>query len=209
MKSSGQGPSVEDEVDASLECALRETLSDVKDPRTLARVRQERVWGLALLGMSVVCLLLIALLNTRNSAVWALLLGSTALLLLFVGGRLVDRAARTEIQSHRDTFFGVLQDTLRDLDDGLMQAKIRRRRYFGITMLLLSGFCMGIVVTFSWALQKVDVLTWVGFSITLLVVGVWQLLIARRDERRAGQMLTDALRRDAVRTRTHIKSVKS
>ncbi|MBL8315462.1 MAG: hypothetical protein JNK55_17120 [Rubrivivax sp.] len=136
------------------------------------------------------------------------MLGSAAIVFLVGGGWFLDGVARAEIRAHRVKFSGALTDALRDADDGLMQAKIRRRRFFGISMLLLAGFCMAVAATPFPGKQMLDALLWSGLAVTLVVVGAWQLLVATREARRAAEMLAAALRRVAARHGKHIGPVE-
>lgn len=202
------GPAMKDEIVSILDDALRDTLSEVEDAQLAARAQRHRVVGLSLLVLSIALILPVAVLQASNRAIGSLLLGSAAILLLIGGGWLVDRAAHAEIRAHRSEFSGGLMDALRDADEGLMQAKIRRRRFFAISMLVLSGFCMAVAATPFPGKQEVDAPLWTGFAVALIAVGVWQLLVATREARRATAMMAAAMRRAASRTGDHLTPVK-
>ena len=51
----------------------------------------------------------------------------------------------------------------------------QRRFRFGIGLLLLAPFCL-VVAGFPWPkVELIDRLMWVGFALTLLFVGAWQI----------------------------------
>lgn len=197
-----------DEIVSVLDEALRDTLSEIPDLRLAARTKRQRILGLSLLALAVALILPVAVLQPADMAAGALLLGSAAIVVLFGGGWFVDGAARAEIRAHRVTFSGALRDALRDADVGLMQAKIRRRRFFSISMLLLAGFSMAVAAIPLPGKQALDALLWTGFAVTLVVVGAWQLLVATREARRAAAMLAAAQRRVAARHGKHLGPVE-
>lgn len=188
-----------DEIDSALDKALWDTLSDTPDSLLAARTKRQRILGLMLLALAVALIPFVAAPLASKNGIGALLLGSAAIVLLSFGGWLLDKASRTEIQSHRVHFSGVLRDALREVDNVLIQAKIRRRRFFGISMLLLAGFCVAVAATPFPGKQLLDALLWSGFAVTLVVVGTWQLLVATREARGASEMLAAALIRLAAR----------
>jgi len=196
-----------DQIASLLDQALRDVLSDVADPQLVARVLRFRRCGLGFLVLASICIVAVALLSPSVKAVGALLLGCTAIILLSAGGWLIDRAAKDELRAHKIAFSGVLREILLDADEGLVRAKIRRRHFLGINMLVLSGFCMCIATVPLPGKQLVDGLMWSGFSITLIVIGCWQLRKSAKDAARTNEMSAAALRREAAKSGTHIGRV--
>jgi hypothetical protein len=201
------GPRGPDEVVSLLDEALRDILSDVPDPRLTVRARRLRASGLALLTLAAACICAIAVLSVAVHAVGTALLGCAAILALFGGGWSIDRASKEEMQAHRSTFAGALRDVLRDTEEVFIPAEIRRRRYFGISMLFLAGFCTCVAAVPIPGKQTPDTLMWSGFAVALIIVGTWQLRLAAKEALRAQEMSAAGHRRKAAKSGTHISRV--
>ena len=84
-----------------------------------------------------------------------------------------------------------------DLSHIATPAGIRRRRWFGVAMLILAVFCM-VIPAVPWPTRGLfDLVTWVVFSIVLLAAGAWQLDRASREEIEAERAMRN---RDPTRT---------
>lgn len=71
------------------------------------------------------------------------------------------------------------------------QARIARRRWFGVGMLILAVFCI-VLAAIPWPGKSgIDLLMWSAFAIAQLIVGAWQMDKASRDELRALELTND------------------
>jgi len=208
MKPPPSGRDGPDQIFSLLDNALMEVLSEVPDPRLTVRARRFRISGVASLALASFCIAAVAVLPSVNHALRTLLLFGAAILLLFCGGWLMDRASIAELLAHRVNFTDALTGILSDADLGVMHAKIRRRRYFGFSMLLLSGFCMSVVSAPLPGKQPIDALMWTGFSVALIVVGAWQIHQSSREALQAQSMSAAAHTRKAAKTGIHVGRVK-
>lgn len=207
MKKPPTGRGGTDQIFSLLDDALLDVLSEVPDSGLTERARRARVAGLGLLALASACMFAVALLPMGRYILGTLLLGGAAILLLVCGGWLLDQASNYEIRAHRFEFTDALTDVLRDADLGLMQAKICRRRYFGIGMLVLSGFCMSVASAPLPGKQLLDTLMWAGFSVALIAVGTWQMRRSAGEALQARNMASAARRRQAATTGTHLGRV--
>jgi len=208
MKPPPSGRDGPDQIFSLLDSALLEVLSEVQDPRLKVRARRLRISGVVSLALASLCIAAVAVLPSVNYAFGTLLLFGAAVVLLFCGGWLMDRASIAELLAHRVKFADALTGILRDAGPGVMHSKIRRRRYFGFGMLLLSGFCMSVVSAPLPGKQPLDLLMWAGFSVMLIGVGAWQLHQSSREALEAQRMSAAAHTREAAKTGAHIGRVK-
>jgi len=202
-------PDGPEQIFSELDSALLEVLGDAPDEHAAVRARRLRVMGSAALVLASACMAAIALPLIAQLPFGVGLLFGAAVLLLLCGGWSIDRATVLEIKAHRIAATNPIANILLDANLGLTQSSIRRRRHFGRGMLLLSGFC----VCVAWAplpgKQAVDVAMWVGFAVTLVAVGSWQLNRAFKDARDARAMSSAAQHRDAAKTGTHLSLTSS
>lgn len=136
-------------------------------------------------------------------AVVALTFGGAAVLLLLIGGWLIDRAGKQELAEHHEGFAGQMGESLDEPSQGFA----RRQRQFGISMLVLAGFCMCIAVAPLPGKGRLDVTLWAGFSITLIAVGIGQIERASKAARRAQDLIDVVRRRKAAQAGNHLRQV--
>jgi hypothetical protein len=198
----------QDQISELLDAALREALVEASSPALKVRVRRLRSSGIASLLMAAACVFALALVPLARTAVGSLVLTIAALALLMLGGWLVDRAGADEIQAQRDMPGSELRIAFVDSPDIPLRAKIRRRRYFGISMLVLSGFGVSVTTLLFPANRVQDAATWAAFSVSLILVGAWQIGKARKESLREGELSTAGDRRESAKSGEHIRRVK-
>lgn len=95
----------------------------------------------------------------------------------------------------------VLGEVIRTLPGVPTQMQCRRRRRVGKTYIHLAPLCV-LIAFLPWPRAEwVDRLMWLGFAITLFVLGRHQVAKANRGEARAGQMLGRVERANMPRSR--------
>jgi hypothetical protein len=204
-----KGPDLLDEIDAILEDSVCDVLRDVEDPRVARRAQRYRVLGLMLLGSTVACIAGVAYsLQEESQSAATLALGCAAILLLLAGGWSVDQGGKIEIRASRDRLTNEVSIALSDADESLMLARIRRRRFLGYGLWILSAFCMAVAATPVPGKQVLDSLMWAGFSVALIIAGALQLRTATGHAVRAQALLESGRRRQQARKRGHIKLVR-
>ena len=208
MTQSPGGADGPDPVFSALDCALLELLREASDERAAIRARRLRVLGSVTLVIAAVCIAAMALPSFGQSPVATGLLFLSVVLLLLCGGWAMDKATVTELRAHRQGFANPLTGILSDADLGLARANIRRRRHFGLAMLLLSGFCACV----SWVpfpgKQPLDATMWSAFAVILVAIGAWQLHLALKEARVAGAMSSAAQHRDAAKAGKHLQRIQ-
>lgn len=208
MTQSPGGPDGPDPVFSALDGALIELLREASDERAAVRARRLRVLGSATLVLAAVCIAAMALPSFGRSPVATGLLFLSVVLLLLCGGWAMDKATVTELRAHRQGFANPLTGILSDADLGLGRASIRRRRHFGLAMLLLSGFCACVSWVPSPGKQPLDAAMWSAFAVILVAIGSWQLHLALKEARVAGAMSSAAQYRDAAKAGKHLERIK-
>lgn len=191
--------SVRDELSALLEEALRESLREATDPQLQRRVQHFRRSGVALLVLASLCILSVAMLPGAWLAIGPLWLGSASILMLFAGGWLLDKAGREEVQAYRTRVTGTLQEGLTDVPGVPDLVEIGRRRQFGVGLLVLAGFAICVVAAPLPGKQMVDVVTWAGYAVLLIVLGAWRIRKSSNEAVQAQTMLMAAERRQAAK----------
>ena len=79
---------------------------------------------------------------------------------------------------------------LRETSDVPTQDRVAKRRWFGMSMLVLALVCM-VVAAVPWpAKAPIDLAMWAGFAIVLLVIGAWHLDKAAKEAQRSRELLS-------------------
>lgn len=196
-----------DPITALLDEALLGVLREPPDPRPLRRARHLRIGGILILVLASACISGVALLSSATAGVGALVLIVGAILLLLLGGLLIDKAGASEIQAHRVAFSGVIQDALKDEPTVPSPAKIRRSRAFGFGMLALAGFCVCVAAAPLPGKVPFDVLMWAGFSLALVLIGARYIHRSSKEAALADEMLTAVHSLKATKDSPHVGRV--
>lgn len=198
-------PDVVGETAALLDEALQDLLLHEPDPRVQALRRRQRLAGTMLLILASVCIVAITAPSpfSASLAVWRLTLGTSAVMLMFLGAWLIDYAGKRELSERREGFTGEMGESLNEPS----QALANRQRYFGISMLALAVFSVCIAVAPLPGKEQFDVLMWSGFSIILLATGAWQIERAAKAARRAQELIAIERRRKTAQAGSHLRRV--
>jgi hypothetical protein len=198
-------PDVVGKTAALLDEALQDLLLHEPDPRVKTLRRRQRLAGTTLLILASVCIVAITALSpfSASLAVWRLTLGTSAVVLMFLGAWLIDYAGKQELSERREGFTGKMGESLNEPS----QALANRQRYFGISMLALAVFSIFVAVAPLPGKEQFDVLMWSGFSIILLATGAWQIERAAKAARRAQELIAIERRRKTAQSGSHLRRV--
>lgn len=199
-----------DEIDRLLDEALRSVMREPDDPMLQQRVRRLRRAGIAAFTLASACIVSAGLLPPAWRHLGSMLLLAASILLLFVGGWLLDLASKHEIEAHRSRLGGVLTQTLGEAEGVPVMAKIRKKRQFGRGLLVLAAFAAIVVAAPLPSKGPIDMITWGAYSVLLIILGAWRLRQATREELRALEAQAAAEQRAAARStgRTAMRQVK-
>lgn len=189
-----------DEIDRLLDEALRSVMCEPDDHALQQRVRRLRRSGIAVFGLASACILSAGLLPAAWRDRGSMLLLAVSILLLFVGGWLLDLAGEQEIKAYRSRLGDVLAQTLSDAEGVPVMAKIRKKQHFGRGLLVLAAFAMAVIAVPLPGKGPIDMATWGAYSVLLLILGAWKLRQATREEVDALATRAAAERRAAVRS---------
>lgn len=205
-------PSVEKETLGSIDALLDEALYDVvaspRDPRTEEAARRRRIVGTSLMAMASACIAALGLLAGRVGPAAILLTFASAIALLATGASLIDRAGKDELRQHSGNQANADRGALSEALEVITPAVARRRRHFGISMLVLACFCICVFSAGLTSGGSFFTLMWGGFSILLVGVGAWQIERSVREALQAQAMRDAALHRKAAKTGIHIRRVR-
>lgn len=96
---------------------------------------------------------------------------------------------RSETKQVEQTLDAALRAVIQDLPDIPTQLKCRRRRYFGVALMLTSPVCLVLAIVPAPFLTPVDHLMWFLGTNILLLLGGWQFDKAMKDEERMSRIL--------------------
>ncbi|MDM4766669.1 hypothetical protein [Pelomonas sp. SE-A7] len=205
-------PSVEKEALGSIDALLDEALYDVvaspPDTRTEEAARRRRIVGTSLMAMASACIAALGLLAGRVGPAAILLTCAAAIALLATGASLIDRAGKDELRRHSGNQADADRGALGEALEVITPAVARRRRHFGISMLVLACFCICVFSAGLTSGGSFFTLMWGGFSILLVGVGAWQIERSVREALQAQAMRDAALHRKAAKTGIHIRRVR-
>lgn len=195
-------------IDALLDEALHDVVAPPPDVRAEEAARRRRIGGISLMAIASASIAALGLLAGQVGPAGILVVCVVAIALLTTGAWLIDRAGKDELRRHTaiqaDTDRGALGEAL----DVITLAVARRRRHFGVSMLVMACFCICI---FSAGLPgggSFFTLMWGGYSILLIGVGAWQIERSAKEALRAQAMRDAALHRKAAQAGTHIRRVR-
>jgi hypothetical protein len=198
-------PPRDDEIDRLLEETLLCFMREPEDHKLQQSILGQRRSGLTLFALASACILSPGLLPAPWRDLGSMLLLAASILLLFVGGWLLDLAGKQEIKAYRSRLGDLLVQTLVDAEGVFVMAKIRKKQYFGRGLLVLAAFAMAVVAAPLPGKGSIDMATWGTYSVLLLNLGAWKLLQATREEVDALKAQAAAERRAAVRSTGRVR----
>lgn len=195
-------------IDTLLDEALHDVVTGTADTRTEQAARRRRIVGTSLMAIASACIGAVGLLAGRIRPAAMLLTCAAAIALLATGASLIDRAGKDELRRNVDNLADADRSSLGAALDVMTLALARRRRHFGISMLVLACFCICVFSARLTSGGSFFTLMWGGFSILLVGVGAWQIERSANEAMRAQAMRDAALHRKAAKTGTHIRRVR-
>ncbi|MBB2485328.1 hypothetical protein H5407_08815 [Mitsuaria sp. WAJ17] len=195
-------------IDTLLDEALYDVVTGTADTRTEQAARRRRIVGTSLMAIASACIGAVGLLAGRIGQAAMLLTCAAAIALLATGASLIDRAGKDELRRNVDNLADADRSSLGAALDVMTLALARRRRHFGISMLVLACFCICVFSAGLTSGGSFFTLMWGGFSILLVGVGAWQIERSANEAMRAQAMRDAALHRKAAKTGTHIRRVR-
>ncbi|MFG6460111.1 hypothetical protein ACG04Q_00925 [Roseateles sp. DXS20W] len=195
-------------IDALLDEALHDVVAPPPDVRTEEAARRRRIVGISLMAIASASIAALGLLAGQVGPAGMLVVCAVAIALLTTGAWLIDRAVKDELHRHTALQADADRGALGEALDAMTLAVARRRRHFGISMLVLACFC---ICVFSAGLPgggSFFRLMWGGFSILLIGVGAWQIERSAKEALRAQAIRDAALHRKAAQAGTHIRRVR-